>query len=83
MLEAYRTARGRASVNVLIATLKKLEYVYPYHQVVGFYMQRADFPVTSLEALQRLGLEFDFYLTYGMREKEFISDWRLFVPKGF
>jgi hypothetical protein len=83
VLEAYRTARGRASVNVLVATLKKLEYAYPYHQTVGFYLQRAGYPDSALDQLKRLGLHFDFYLTYGMREKQLDPDWRLFVPQGF
>jgi len=83
VLEAYRTARGRASVNVLVATLKNLEYAYPYHQVLGFYMQRAGYPDSALDQLKRLGLHFDFYLTYDMREKELNPDWRLFVPREF
>jgi len=83
VLEAYRTARGRASVNVLVATLKTLDYAYPYHQNIGFYMQRAGYPESALDQLRRLGLRFDFYLTYGMREKELDPEWRLFVPQGF
>jgi hypothetical protein len=83
VLEAYKTARGRASVNVLVATLRKLDYAYPYHQNIGFYMQRAGYAESALDQLRRLGLQFDFYLTYGMREKELNPEWRLFVPQGF
>lgn len=83
VLDAYKTARGRASVNVLVATLKKLDYAYPYHQNIGFYMQRAGYPESALDQLRRLGLHFDFYLTYDMREKELNPEWRLFVPHGF
>lgn len=38
VLEAYAAAKSRVSVNVLLATLQKMEYVYPYHQVIGFYI---------------------------------------------
>jgi hypothetical protein len=82
VLAAYTTARERVSVNVLVATLKKLAYAYPYHQVVGFYMQRAGYEPGKLQQLKRLGLDFDFYLAYGMRERDFDSDWRLYIPKG-
>ncbi len=83
VLEAYKTAKDKLSVNTLIATLKKLNYIYPYHQAIGFYLQRAGYEESRWQRLKSLGLSFDFYLAYGLREKEYDSDWRLFYPKGF
>jgi hypothetical protein len=82
VLDAYKAAREHVSVNTLIATLKKLNYVYPYHQVIGFYMQRAGYEDKRYERLKNLGLNFDFYLTYGMKQPEFDQQWRLRYPKG-
>ena len=62
VLEAYRRAQPDMSTSVLLATLKKLDYIYPYHQAIGFYMQRAGYKPEQYERLRGLGLNHDFYL---------------------
>jgi len=83
VLEAYRRAQPDMSTSILLATLKKLDYIYPYHQAIGFYMQRAGYKPEQYERLRSLGLNHDFYLAHGLREREFDSAWRLHFPKGF
>ncbi len=83
VLEAFERAKSSVSVNTLVATLKKLNYVYPYHQVIGFYMQRAGYPESQWQKLKKLGLRFDFYLTYHLpAKKKYDPDWRLYYPGG-
>lgn len=83
VLEAYRRARDRASAATLLATLKRLHYLYPYHQAVGFYMQRAGFQPKQYERLKALGLQYDFYLAHSIKDPAYDAEWRLFHPKGF
>ncbi|PYY15120.1 MAG: hypothetical protein DMG60_18495 [Acidobacteria bacterium] len=83
VLQAFKTAKDRISTGVLIATLKKLDYVYPYHQAIGLYMERAGYEPSKLDRLRALGFDFDFYLAHGLRETQYVQQWRLFVPKGF
>jgi len=81
VLKAYRAAKERVSVDRLVAILKKLDYVYPYHQPIGFLMQRAGYSKHGIEQLRALGLGHDFYLAHGMQQPEYSQDWRLFFPK--
>src|SRR5690606_7606937 len=38
---AYREAAARVSGNRLATYLKSLNYTYPYHQAIGYYMEKA------------------------------------------
>jgi hypothetical protein len=59
-----------------------MDYVYPYHQAIGFYLDRAGVGAKQLERVRALGTELRFYLAHGMREMEFNEKWQLHHPKG-
>ena len=84
VLNAYRLAREKVSVNKLAATVKNLDYIYPYHQVVGFYLEKAGvYKESSIALLRKFDLRYDFYLAHGMKETAYSEKWRLYFPKGF
>ncbi len=83
VLQSYRAAKDRISVGTLIATLRKLGYVYPYHQAIAFYMKRAGYGEHQYSRLKDLGLEYNFYLAHDMRERDLDRELRVFYPKGF
>lgn len=81
VLDAYILAKDKISTNKLIATLKKLDYIYPYHQSIGFYMERAGYNVQTLILLEKLPIKYNFYLTYQMKKKLYSDRWHLFFPE--
>jgi len=83
--ESYQAAVDHGvSVNRIAAYLRKLAFNYPYHQAVGFYLERAGvYRASQIELLRKFPIEFDFYLTYEMRNPDYNERWRLFIPKGF
>lgn len=83
VLEAYRTAADRLSMPKLLETLDRLDYVYPYHQVIGYYLEKAGLPETETKTFKDRGLAWDFYLTHGLRDAEIVPAWRLYIPRGF
>jgi predicted transcriptional regulator of viral defense system len=83
VLRSYRASKNRMDADRLLAILKKLDYVYPYHQAIGFLMQKAGYPEKSYAKLRALGLSHDFHLAHGLQQPEYSKDWRLFYPKNF
>jgi predicted transcriptional regulator of viral defense system len=83
VLKAFRKAKKSLSIDKLLAILKKLDYVYPYHQAIGFYMEKAGYPNEKLLKLLKLGIGLDFYLAHGItKNKKYDGRWRLFYPDG-
>lgn len=81
VIEAYNNAKGKLNVKKLVDYLDKLNYIYPYHQVIGFYLEKSGYNESVLE-LFRKEMKFNFYLTYDIRNKEYSEKWKLFYPKG-
>jgi predicted transcriptional regulator of viral defense system len=82
VLESFQAAKLRASSKVLLSTLKKLRHVYPYHQAIGFYLQRSGYDETDYERLRGLGVKLDFYLAHGMENPAYDSKWRVYYPEN-
>jgi predicted transcriptional regulator of viral defense system len=83
VLKAYKLAKDHISVNRLAAMLKKLDYAYPYHQCIGFYLERAKYKKASIELMQKFEIKYNFYLTHYMKDMDYSKKWRLFFPKDF
>ncbi|MCH7813676.1 MAG: hypothetical protein IID40_06605 [Planctomycetes bacterium] len=85
VLKAYRRAAKRVSVNRIAGLLRKLNHVYPYHQAIGFYLDAAGGYDEKAVALfhDRFDYEFDFFLTYGLKDSALDRRWRIYVPKEF
>ena len=81
LLKAYAAAKNRVSVTTLVATLRMLNYIYPYHQSIGFLMERAGYHEPALRELETLGLKYDFYLAHKMSRPRYSKDWRLYFPR--
>jgi predicted transcriptional regulator of viral defense system len=83
VLKAFRMAQSAASINKLIAYLKRIGHAYPFHQAIGFYLEKAGvYSESQLELVRRIPMKFDFYLEHGMKNPEYSPKWKIFYPKG-
>jgi predicted transcriptional regulator of viral defense system len=83
VLKAFKLAKDRVSINKLAVMLKKIGYVYPYHQAIGFYLEKSGvYKESAINIFRKQDMEYDFYLTYQMKDKVYSKEWCLFYPKG-
>jgi hypothetical protein len=83
VLEIYRKANAKISPDKLVERLVTLNYTYPYHQVIGNYLEKAGvYEKSTAERFLEFGLEYDFYLTQQMNEPTYSAKWRLYYPKN-
>lgn len=83
VLKAYKKAHSKASINKLVKYLRGINYLYPYHQVIGFYLERAGcYDKSQVALLAQFEKRFNFYLTHQMEERVFCKKWKLFYPRG-
>ena len=82
VLKAFEAAKQALSVNTIQAMLQKMNYIYPYKQALGFYLERAGYRKRQLNLLETDPFTHDFYLTYKMQTTEYSQRWRLHYPKG-
>jgi predicted transcriptional regulator of viral defense system len=82
ILNAYKAGKDKVSAKKLVSMLKKINYAYPYHQAIGFYMERSNFDTSSLNLLKKIGIKYNFYLDYNMKGTEYSQKWKIYFPKG-
>ncbi len=82
VLEAYQRAKDNVSIAKVIKTLRTMNYIYPYHQAIGFFMEKASYPKKFWSKLLEFGIEFDFYVAHLLPEtKQYDSKWRVYYPE--
>ncbi|MGA2323204.1 MAG: hypothetical protein ABSG22_05090 [Sedimentisphaerales bacterium] len=83
VLKAFKNAHKKVSVNRLAAMLRKINYTYPYHQAIGFYMDKAGvYSSSQIELLRKFDVSFDFYLAHQIDSPHYSAKWRLYLPEG-
>ena len=81
VLECFRVAQARASMDKLLQILDQVDYLYPYVQAIGFLGQRAGFSEAALRQLRERITSLKFYLTHGMKNPAYDDAWRIYHPR--
>ena len=61
---------------------RNMNFIYPYHQIIGFYLDKSGYPNESYEKFLSLRTDIKFYITYNILHKNFSEKWNLYYPMG-
>ncbi len=83
--KAFELYKKDISINKIIFILKKLNYIYPYHQVVGYLLFKSGFDASKFK--KEFEFKNDFFLTRGevntnLNELDYDEKFRLYIPKN-
>lgn len=81
--KAFENAKSRLAVNKMSAMLKKMGFGYPYHQAMGYYLERSGYKASLVDIFRHQPMVRDFYLTHGLDKTNYCREWRLHIPEGF
>lgn len=81
VLQAFKLAKGRVSIQKLFEYLQMLHYTYPYHQLIGFYLEMAGYSENEYSLFAQ-NIQLNFYLTYNIKSKAFSDRWKVYYPKA-
>lgn len=84
VLEAFRRAvnQGHISGNKFQAVYSNIPFIYPYHQALGFYLERAGYAGKLLDGFRQMPRLHTFYLDYAMEAKTLDKYWKIWYPTG-
>lgn len=83
VLSAFENAKEKLDVQKMYDYLNELNYIYPYHQLIGFYMYKAGYSDKNLKLFHNKISPINFYLTYNISSKKLDSNWNMYYPMGF
>ena len=83
VLKAFKNAKQEVSINKMVAFLKQLDFVYPYHQAIRFYLERAGYKKKQVDIMDKLEKKYDFYLTHAMKKTDYSRKWKIYYPEKF
>ncbi|CEN53779.1 type IV toxin-antitoxin system AbiEi family antitoxin domain-containing protein [Capnocytophaga canis] len=82
VLEAYSNAKDILDIQKLYTYLQKMNFTYPYGQLIGFYLQHSGYSMADYSVFEKTITDFKFYTSYNIFKKAFDPKWQIYYPQG-
>ncbi|MBT0554884.1 type IV toxin-antitoxin system AbiEi family antitoxin domain-containing protein [Riemerella anatipestifer] len=82
VLSIFNEVKSTMDTEKLFEYYRNMNFIYPYHQIIGFYLDKSGYPKESYEKFLSLRTDIKFYITYNILHKNFSEKWNLYYPMG-
>lgn len=83
IIEAFRNALGKVDVVKMFNYLNQLNYIYPYHQSIGFLLEYTGYSAKDWSLFDKVPKSINFYLDYNITNKYLNRRWLVYIPDQF
>jgi hypothetical protein len=79
----FRAARQKIKIEKLLELYSKLDFVYPYAQSIGFFLEKSGMQMQASKVHHKFPPHRQFYVDHNAKSSWVYDDrWMLFYPKG-
>jgi hypothetical protein len=82
VLSIFNEVKNIMDTEKLFEYYRNMNFIYPYHQIIGFYLDKSGYPKESYDKFLSLRTDIKFYITYNILHKSFSEKWNLYYPMG-
>jgi hypothetical protein len=82
VLSIFDKVKKHIDTEKLFEYYTNMNFIYPYHQIIGFYLDKTGYSKECYEKFLSLRTNFKFYITYNILHKSFSEKWNLYYPIG-
>ncbi len=79
----FKKARQKLNIRKLLDIYRQLEYVYPYTQTIGFFLEKIGMLKQASAIYEEFPPKYKFYVDHNARTSwKFDEKWMIFYPQG-
>lgn len=80
----FKHARGKMDVSKFIGIYRELDFIYPYFQAIGLFMERTGMPEMADAWYAEFAPKNKFYIDHSAKASwKFDDRWMVYYPEGF
>lgn len=83
LIKIYRNSINKININKFIEVFKEANYIYPYHQSIGFLLESTGHSLDTYEYFYSLPKKNDFFIFYNsdLSKMDYNKKWKIYHPK--
>jgi predicted transcriptional regulator of viral defense system len=81
VIEAFSASKNKIVAEKLFHYLTELDFIYPYHQSIGFLLEYTNYPEETINLFKQLPRKINFYLDYALNRKVLNTTWNVYIPE--